>query len=103
MIKKFKELLDDDADMIDIDALLSEEDKESYNKWLSIFTQLTPFNIPTGLQKVIDDNELEESDEVVLLAYMKFFEQRIFQMAKAGTLKNGKKKTDSEYDGAMFG
>lgn len=108
MIKKFREMMDDDQDVIDIDVLLSkEEDRESYNKWLSIFTDLTPFNIPTGLAKVIDDNKLSPEDEVVLLAYIKFFEQRIFEMAKAGSVSGLKemkgKEENEEYDGAMFG
>tara|TARA_R110000824_G_scaffold108662_8_gene255969 strand:+ start:3636 stop:3947 length:312 start_codon:yes stop_codon:yes gene_type:complete len=103
MIKKFKEMMDDDTDVIDIDVLLSKkEDRESYNKWLSIFRDLTPFNIPTGLTKVLEENKLNKADEVILLAYIKFFEQRIFQMAEAGDLKP-QKKDGKKYDGAMFG
>ena len=103
MIKKFKEMLEDDTDIIDIDVLLPlESQKGVHNKWLTIFQQLTPFNIPTGLKKIVGDVNLTQSDEIVLLAYIKFFEQRIFEMAKADAPKEEDKKK-KKYDGAMFG
>mgnify|MGYP003631346195 CR=1 FL=1 len=102
MIKEFRKMMDDDKDIIDIDVLLStKEDREHYNKWLSIFQSLTPFNIPTGLNKVLEENELNVADEAILLAYIKFFEQRIFEMAKSGKKEDNELK--EKYDGAMFG
>ena len=50
------------------------------------------------VDKIIDEFHLTRKDSVVLLAYIKFFEQRIFEMDKAKEVK----KTD-DYDGSMFG
>jgi len=98
LIKKFQEMMENDEPVIDVDTLMSKEERESYDKWLEIFKTLTPFNIPTGLDKVIKDFDLVNNDGVVLLAYIKFFEQRIVEM-------QGKEDTKSseEYEGAMFG
>ena len=99
MIKKFREMMDDDdAEILDIDSLMTDKDRIIYEKWLSIFNKLTPFNVPTGLDKVIADEDLKRSDEVILLSYLKFFEQRVFEMAKMN--KKPKRRLDNE---SMYG
>ena len=92
------DMIKDDKDVIDVDALMSKEERAEYEKWLTIFKTITPFNVPDGLNKIVDTFNTSRSDGVILLAYIKFFEQRLLEMNKNDSKKKGK-----DYDGAMFG
>jgi hypothetical protein len=101
MIKKFRSLMDDDEEMvIDIDSLINDKERIIFSKWLSIFDTITPFNIPQALDTIIEEHSLTKRDSVILLSYIKFFEQRIFEMGKQN---KERKKNHKKYDGAMYG
>jgi len=101
MIKKFRSLMDDDEEMvIDIDSLINDKERIIFSKWLSIFDTITPFNIPQALDTIIEEHSLTKRDSVILLSYIKFFEQRIFEMGKQN---KERKKKGKKYDGVMYG
>tara|TARA_R100001463_G_scaffold38639_1_gene82852 strand:- start:187 stop:591 length:405 start_codon:yes stop_codon:yes gene_type:complete len=93
IIKKFIASFDDDADSISIDALLDKStDRAIYEKWIQLFNSITPFNIKDALRLIDSSFKMSKRDALVLLAYVKFFEQKL------GHLKNG-----VEQYGAVFG
>tara|TARA_R100000664_G_scaffold29678_1_gene41692 strand:- start:3684 stop:3974 length:291 start_codon:yes stop_codon:yes gene_type:complete len=96
MIKKFRDMMEDDNEIIDIDSLMTDEERAEYDKWLDIFKTITPYNVPLGIDKIIDTIETTRSDGVILLAYIKFFEERLKEMAT-------EKKDEKDYEGSMFG
>ena len=93
---------DDDETVIDIDSLMDDKGKTVYNKWLDIFETITPFNIPKAFDSIIDSHTLTKSDSAILLSYIKFFEQRIFEMSKQ-EIKRRKNTKKGKYDGVMYG
>ena len=90
MIKKFRDMMKDDKEFIDIDLLMNDLDRADYDKWLGIFKSITPFTVAEGLDTIIDEFHLTRKDSVVLLAYIKFFEQRIFEMSKEKEVKKSR-------------
>ena len=113
LIEKFLEMANDDEVDIDIEPLLeTKEDKAVFEKWFKIFMELEPVAIVPTLEKMSKTYIMTTRDEVVLLAYIKFFEQNILKMNKLmekglgllDELPKGKRKVDKEdYDGSMFG
>jgi|TARA_R100001594_G_scaffold41570_1_gene73478 hypothetical protein len=111
MIKEFlKELKELKEGQIDLDEFLAtERDKAVYEKWIQVFNVMQPTSIMQSLSTINNTIKMSKRDEIILLAYVKFFEQKI---AMIGSLpKNltemfeAKKemKEGSEYDGTMFG
>ena len=93
ILKKFIEAFDQEDDMISIDALLgSDTDKKTYEKWIQLFNSITPFNIKQALRLIDSSFKMGKRDSIVLLAYVKFFEQKLSH------LKDGMKQ-----HGALFG
>ena len=113
LIEKFLEMANDDEVDIDIEPLLeTKEDKAVFEKWLKIFMELEPIAIVPTLEKMAKTYIMTQRDEVILLAYIKFFEQNILKMNKMmekglgllDKLPKGKREADKEdYDGSMFG
>ena len=116
LIEKFLKMATDDKLDIDIEPLLEgKEDKAVFEKWLKIFTELEPVAIVPALEKISNTYIMTPRDEIVLLSYVKFFEQNILKMnklmeenmglfdnlMKAG--KKGDKKNKEDYNGSMFG
>jgi len=102
---------DDEVD-IDIEPLLEDkEDKAVFEKWLKIFMELEPIAIVPTLEKMSRTYIMTQRDEVILLAYIKFFEQNILKMNKMmekglgllNELPEGDKEEKEDYDGSMFG
>ena len=112
MIKEFlNQLKDLETGHIDLDELLSSErDRAVYEKWIEVFNIMSPMNIIQSLSTIDNSIKMSKRDEIILLAYTKFFEQK---MAMIGSLpknitdmfgdKKGEKKEGNEYDGQMFG
>ena len=93
ILKKFIEAFDEDDDMISIDTLLdSANDKQTYEKWIQLFNSITPFNIKQALRLIESSFKMGKRDTIVLLAYVKFFEQKLSH------LRDGMKQ-----HGALFG
>ena len=112
MIKKFlNQLKDLETGHIDLDELLSSDrDRAVYEKWIEVFNIMSPMDILQSLSTINNSIKMSKRDEIILLAYTKFFEQK---MAMIGSLPQnitdmfGKQKKNekkgSEYDGQMFG
>ena len=113
LIEKFLEMANDDEVDIDIQPLLeTKEDKAVFEKWFKIFMELEPVAIVSTLEKMSKTYIMTTRDEVILLAYIKFFEQNILKMNKLmeeglGLMKKlpkGDKEEEKEdYNGSMFG
>ena len=112
LIEKFLEMANDDAIDIDIEPLLEDkEDKAVFEKWLKIFMELEPIAIVPTLEKMSRTYIMTQRDEVILLAYIKFFEQNILKMNKMmekglgllNELPQGDEEEKEDYDGSMFG
>ena len=112
MIKKFlNQLKDLETGHIDLDELLSSDrDRAVYEKWIEVFNIMSPMDILQSLSTINNSIKMSKRDEIILLAYTKFFEQK---MAMIGNLpqnitdmfskKKENEKKGSEYDGQMFG
>tara|TARA_B100001094_G_C17598582_1_gene515426 strand:- start:210 stop:566 length:357 start_codon:yes stop_codon:yes gene_type:complete len=116
LIEKFLKMATDDKLDINIEPLLKDkEDKAVFEKWLKIFTELEPVGVVPALEKISTTYIMTRRDEVVLLSYVKFFEQNILKMNKLmedniglfdNLMKAGKKdnkKNKEDYNGSMFG
>ena len=113
MIKEFlNQLKDLDEGHIDLDELLAaDKDKAIYEKWIEIFNIMSPMAIVQSLTSINNMLTLSKRDEIILLAYVKFFEQKIAMIGSLpkdltevfGKGKEGKKDGKNEYDGTMFG
>ena len=93
IIKKFIASFDDDADVISIENLIdSTAYRQVYEKWIQLFNTINPFNIKEATRLISSSFKMGKRDSIVLLAYIKFFEQKL------GHLKQG-----AEQYGAVFG
>jgi hypothetical protein len=93
ILKKLVEELEDTSkEIVSIDTALSgKNDKAIFQKWIEIFSLMTPFNIKQGTSLIASSFRMTKRDEVILLAYIKFFESKLSKM-----------KEDADYMGAMM-
>tara|TARA_R110000824_G_scaffold135548_3_gene298834 strand:- start:195 stop:515 length:321 start_codon:yes stop_codon:yes gene_type:complete len=77
IIKTFIEGLEDETKTIDIKSILTKTDMKLFEQWVGIFNNITPFTITDGLKTIESSNKLSRADEVILVAYIKFFEQKL--------------------------
>ena len=108
IIKKFISGLDGSDDNINIKDILSDEDILLFEKWVRIFSEMGPFTIVKSIKKIEEKEEMTAEDDIILIAYIKFFEQKLKHMRQGvesyGHLfeppKGGKK--DDRFDGDMY-
>ena len=93
ILKKLVEDLEDTSkEVVTIDeTLTNKNDKAVYEKWIEIFSLMTPFNIKQGTSLIASSFRMTKRDEVILLSYIKFFETKLSKM-----------KQDADYMGAMM-
>jgi|3_EtaG_2_1085321.scaffolds.fasta_scaffold01037_25 aspartate 1-decarboxylase len=115
MLKEFLRQLESlDEGSISLDALLiNKRDKAVYEKWIEIFNVMNPMNIVQGLSTINSTFKMSKRDEIILLAYIKFFEQKIsmlgslpkelMEMFKKENDKEGKEERINKYEGQEFG
>ena len=109
LIKKFLEMVSDDSKDVNVNPLLeSDRDKAVFEKWVAIFNELEPIAIVPTLERISRTYKMAKRDEIILLSYVKFFEQNILKMNKfmeegLEGLHDTKKEKKKKYDGAMFG
>jgi aspartate 1-decarboxylase len=115
MLKEFLRQLESlDKGSISLDALLiNKRDKAVYEKWIEIFNVMNPMNIVQGLSTINSTFKMSKRDEIILLAYIKFFEQKIsmlgslpkelMEMFKKENDKEGKEERINKYEGQEFG
>lgn len=108
ILKKFIAGLDGDDNDISIKDILSENELLLFEKWVRIFNKMTPFTIVKGIKSVQKEEEMGDEDDAILLAYIKFFEQKLKHLREGvesyGHLfgqPKGSKKND-EFDGDMY-
>ena len=93
MLKEFVELLDNDEDLVDIKELLSPADKRRWLKMLEVFENIQIHDIPNGIRFVEENFKFNKTEEVTILAYIKFLELMVDKVAK---VKDIKKSTSLE-------
>ena len=77
MLKEFVELIDSDEEMVDIKELFTTTDRRKWEKWIDIFETLRIDNVASGLKDVSETYKLNKTEEVTVLAYVKFLELMI--------------------------
>ena len=82
MLKEFVELLDNDEDLVDIKELLSPADKRRWLKMLDVFDNIQIHDIPNGVRFVEENYKFNNTEEVTILAYIKFLELMVEKISK---------------------
>jgi len=105
MLKEFVELIDSDEEMVDIKNLFTTTDKRKWEKWIDIFESIRIDNVASGLKEVSKTYKLNKTEEVTVLAYVKFLELMINSV---GRMEKGKeesigKDTVSPVNAIMYG
>jgi len=77
ILEKFISGLEGADNSISIKNILSSTELKIFEKWVRIFNSVTPFTIKEGLENINKKEKMTARDEVILLAYIKFFEQKL--------------------------
>ena len=102
IVKTFIEGLEDETKSIDIKSILTADDIKIFEKWVGIFNSITPFTITDGLKKIESSNKLSRKDEVILISYIKFFEQKLKHLKlEVDKVKKRTSKT-KDFDGSYY-
>lgn len=116
ILKKFITELDDKKnDSISVGEMMSKQDKSVYEKWVQIFSIMTPYNIKQGASLISNSLRMSKRDEIILLSYIKFFESKLQTLKEdanymSSLMSDGKKvhivddrSDDRNKGGGMFG
>ena len=90
MLKEFVELIDSDEEMVDIKNLFTTADRRKWEKWIDIFETIRIDNVASGLKDVSETYKLNKTEEVTVLAYVKFLELMINSVGRMEKEMNGK-------------
>ena len=106
MLKEFVELVDSDDEIVDVKNLFTKADKRKWEKWIDIFETLRIDNVANGLKDVTKTYKLNKTEEVTVLAYVKFLELMINSVGRMEMkeMKEGiGKETVSPVNDRMYG
>ncbi len=107
MLKEFVKLVDSDDEIVDVKNLFTKADKRKWEKWIDIFETLRIDNVASGLKDVSETYKLNKTEEVTVLAYVKFLElmiNSVGRMEKEGKGNEFAKKTVSpKVNEVMYG
>jgi len=107
MLKEFVKLVDSDDEIVDVKNLFTKADKRKWEKWIDIFETLRIDNVASGLKDVSETYKLNKTEEVTVLAYVKFLElmiNSVGRMEKEGKGNEFVKKTVSpKVNEVMYG
>ena len=108
MLKEFVELIDSDEEMVDIKNLFTTTDRRKWEKWIDIFETIQIDRVASGLKDVSETYKLNKTEEITILAYVKFLELMIARVETAGRMgkemKEGiGKDSVSRADNVMYG
>ena len=95
MLKDVVALLDTDESLVDIKELLSPADKRRWLKMLEVFENIQIHDIPNGIRFVEENFKFNKTEEVTILAYIKFLELMVDKVAKVNDIKKSTKKNVS--------
>ena len=108
MLKEFVELIDSDEEMVDIKNLFTTTDRRKWEKWIDIFETIQIDRVASGLKDVSETYKLNKTEEITILAYVKFLELMIAKVEIAGRMekemkgKVGDKPAESNWS-VMYG
>jgi len=109
MLKEFVELIDSDEEMVDIKELFTTTDRRKWEKWIDIFETIQIDSVAKGLKEVSETYKLNKTEEITILAYVKFLELMIAKVEVVGRMGKEMKaesgqqiKPDSNWSG-MYG
>jgi len=77
MLKEFVKLVDSDDEIVDVKNLFTKADKRKWEKWIEIFESIRIDNVAVGLKQVSETYKLNKTEEITVLAYVKFLELMI--------------------------
>ena len=92
MLKEFVELIDSDEEMVDIKNLFTTADRRKWEKWIDIFETIQIDRVASGLKDVSETYKLNKTEEITILAYVKFLELMIAKVELAGRMDKEMKK-----------
>jgi hypothetical protein len=90
MLKEFVDLIESDESLVDVANLFSKADKRKWEKWIDIFETIRIDNVASGLKDVSETYKLNKTEEVTVLAYVKFLELMINSVGRMEKEMNGK-------------
>jgi len=77
MLKEFVSLVDSEDDIVDVANLFSKAELKKWEKWIEIFESIRIDNVSIGLKQVSKTYDLNKTEQVTVLAYVKFLELMI--------------------------
>ena len=107
MLKEFISLVNSKDDIVDVANLFSKAELQKWEKWIEIFESIRIDNVAVGLKQVSETYKFNKTEEVTLLAYVKFLELMINSV---GRMENemkeegiGKKGVSPKVNEIMYG
>ena len=106
ILKKFIAGLNGTDNDVIIKVILTDEELLLFEKWVRIFSEMTPFTIVKALNVIDKKEKTTSTDDVVLIAYIKFFEQKLKHLREGvesyGHLFGQHKASKKDFDGDMY-
>ena len=106
ILKKFIAGLNGTDNDVIIKDILTDEELLLFEKWVRIFSEMTPFTIVKALNVIDKKEKTTSTDDVVLIAYIKFFEQKLKHLREGvesyGHLFGQHKASKKDFDGDMY-
>jgi hypothetical protein len=108
MLKEFVNIIESDESVVDVANLFGKADKSKWEKWINIFETIRIDNVASGLKEVSETYKLNKTEEVTILAYVKFLELMIHKVESVGRMgaklmEDADKKALSSFNEAMYG
>ena len=103
MIDAFLELMENDANDIDIKSLFKDKKEQiSWEKMVNVFETIQIDNVSDGLRTITEKYKLTRQEELSVLAYVKFLEMMVKKVEIAKDMLKGN-PTKKDYSGSMYG
>ena len=108
MLKEFVDIMEGDEHIVDVANLFGKADKRKWEKWINIFETIRIDNVGSGLKEVSETYKLNKTEEVTILAYVKFLELMIQKVESVGRMEaemmqKSDQKALSSFNEAMYG
>ena len=93
MLSEFVKLIDSDDEIVDVKDLFNVRDKRKWQKWIDIFETIQIDKVAVGLKEVSETYKLNKTEEITILAYVKFLELMIAKVETAGRMEREMKES----------
>ena len=104
LIDTFVESLENEETKIDLKDIISKkEDMYIWEKFVDIFDCIELDDVLDSLKKVSAKYKLARTEEITILAYVKFLELMVTKANIVRKMESIEKKDTKEPDGAMYG